>query len=125
MARRCGWVNNNANCCSRELARRDLYEGGQSVYRVLPAVPLVLVVVFVLVASSQASGLEGSKFREAVRSDTGVVASESPDASRIGLEVLDGGGNAVDAAVAANLPLGVGPPPSRGVGGGGGFCFSG
>ena len=43
-------------------------------YRVLPAIPLVLVVVFVI-ASSQASGREGSKFREAVRSDRGVVAA--------------------------------------------------
>jgi gamma-glutamyltranspeptidase / glutathione hydrolase len=94
------------------------------VYRVLPTVPLVLVVVFAL-ASSQASGLEGSKFREAVRSDGGVVASESPDASRIGLEVLDGGGNAVDAAVAATFALGVVRPQSCGIGGGGFLVYRG
>jgi gamma-glutamyltranspeptidase / glutathione hydrolase len=94
------------------------------VYRVLPTVPLVLVVVFAL-ASSQASGLEGSKFREAVRSDGGVVASESPDASRIGLEVLDGGGNAVDAAVAATFALGVARPQSCGIGGGGFLVYRG
>jgi gamma-glutamyltranspeptidase / glutathione hydrolase len=94
------------------------------VYRVLPAIPLVLVVVFVI-ASSQASGREGSNFREAVRSDRGVVASESPDASRIGLEVLDDGGNAVDAAVAATFALGVARPQSCGIGGGGFMVYRG
>jgi gamma-glutamyltranspeptidase/glutathione hydrolase len=94
------------------------------VYRVLPAIPLVLVVVFVI-ASSQASGREGSNFREAVRSDRGVVASESPDASRIGLEVLDYGGNAVDAAVAATFALGVARPQSCGIGGGGFMVYRG
>ena len=93
-------------------------------YRVLPAIPLVLVVVFVI-ASSQASGREGSKFREAVRSDRGVVASESPDASRIGLDVLDDGGNAVDAAVAATFALGVDRPQSCGIGGGGFMVYRG
>src|SRR5215210_3540365 len=93
-------------------------------YRVRPAVPLVLIVVFTL-ASSQASGLEGSKFREAVRSDGGVIASESPDASRIGLEVLDGGGNAMDAAVAATFALGIVRPQSCGIGGGGFMVYRG
>jgi gamma-glutamyltranspeptidase / glutathione hydrolase len=96
----------------------------ESMYRVPPAVSLVLIVVFIL-TSSQASGLEGSKFREAVRSDGGVIASESPDASRIGLEVLDGGGNAVDAAVAATFALGVSRPQSCGIGGGGFMIYRG
>jgi gamma-glutamyltranspeptidase len=41
----------------------------------------------------------GSKYREPIRSSNGVVATEAPAASEVGVEVLDAGGNAVDAAV--------------------------
>ncbi len=47
------------------------------------------------------------------------VASDSPIATQIGLEVMENGGNAVDAAVAVSYALGVTKPFTSGIGGGG------
>ncbi|GAB3101077.1 gamma-glutamyltransferase [Isoptericola nanjingensis] len=53
----------------------------------------------------------------------GAISTVDPEASRVGLEVLRKGGNAVDAAVAAAAALGVTEPYSAGVGGGGYFVY--
>ena len=55
--------------------------------------------------------------RSMVISRNGVVAAESPLAAQAGVEMLERGGNAVDAAVAANAMMGVVAPMSEGIGG--------
>ena len=51
-----------------------------------------LLASVMLFFSQGARAEEGSLFREAVRSEGGVVASESPAAAEAGLEILNNGG---------------------------------
>ena len=58
-----------------------------------------------------------SQARSMVISRQGIVATEHPLASQIGATILARGGNAVDAAVAANAAMGVVAPMANGIGG--------
>ena len=55
--------------------------------------------------------------KNSINSKGGVVVSHHYDASKIGIDILNSGGNAVDAAVSMGLSLGIIEPWMSGIGG--------
>lgn len=78
---------------------------------------LVMVLSFGLISS--AADNAQAAWREPVRGEHAMVASQHPLASQIGLDVIKKGGNAVDAAVAVGYALAVVYPEAGNLGGGG------
>ncbi len=77
-------------------------------------------VYFAIAMTIAAQGVDAqdrSQTRSMVISRNGIVAAESPLAAQAGARILERGGNAVDAAIAANAMMGVVAPMMNGIGG--------
>ena len=90
-----------------------------SLLRTLAFLPLSFAFLVLSSASAQVDRVVGRPFatRSAVLGRHGMVCTSVPAASQAGLDVLKHGGNAIDAAIAANATLGLMEPISNGVGG--------
>ena len=78
--------------------------------------------ILLLIMSGSGYGYDritGEKFasRSEVIGQNGMVATSHPLATQIGLDILKQGGTAIDAAIAANIALGLMEPTGNGIGG--------
>src|SRR6202049_2271923 len=80
---------------------------------------LVLIAGFLALGMNRENAMaqDRGQGRSMVISQTGIVATESPLASKAGAAILERGGNAVDAAIAAHAVMTVVAPMWNGIGG--------
>jgi hypothetical protein len=99
-------------------AKIDLLQGAAMGRKFSVVLPLALSLLGMSVLAQQANTPRRPVVgRSVVATRYGIVSASQPLAARAGVQVLERGGNAVDAAIATNAVMGVVEPAMNGLGG--------
>ena len=86
-------------------------------WRASVSIAATLAAAVAAILATPLAAQERTQARSMVISQYGIVAAEQPIAARAGTAILEAGGNAIDAAVAANAAMGLTAPMMDGIGG--------